>query len=308
MTRSLLIVLGVVLALPAAGRADDVAPLYPDAATFAFGMDVTAIITSPLGKKVIGDDKPYAAMRKLLGTLFPEDLFRLTDKSLQPLEAVANRLERVTVVGDLNFRKGQPPIVVFLEGEIGEDAYFKAAEAIARAENKEFATEMMGDRKMFVVSKDRLPVYGLSLNKSLFLLATDRKLIDEVLDKHAGKRKATMQKELAEMLKKVKPAETPIWLVVGRMELLSEISGGIATIALKDYADFHMEVVCDKEATATGIGKILESGIDYLARAKTPQGKLWDAAGLAVRQDGSTVIMSGRIPGKLLAEEYAKQK
>ena len=31
----------------------------------------------------------------------------------QPLEAVANRLERIIVVGDLNFLTGQPPMVAF---------------------------------------------------------------------------------------------------------------------------------------------------------------------------------------------------
>lgn len=308
MLRGSLLALVAVVSIPAAGRADGPAALYPDAATFAFGMDVKAIMTSPLGRKVIGDDKPFAAMRKLLTTLFPEDIFRLTDKSLEPLGAVANRLERVTVVGDLNFRTGQPPMVALLKGEIGEDEYFKAAEAIARAENKEFSTEKMGDRKLFVVGKDHSPLYGLSVNKSLFLVATDRKLIDEVLDKHAGKRKTTTQKELADQLKKVKPAETPIWLVVGRMELLSDISGGIATIALKDDAEFRMEVACDKDETAKSIANILKSGVDYLARAKTPQGKLWDAAGLSVRWDGDSVRVTGKIPGKLLVEEYARQK
>ena len=166
---------------------------------------------------------------------------------------------------------------------------------------------MVGDRNCSS-EQGPLPVYGLSLTKSLFLLATDRKLIDEVLDKHAGKRKTTTQKELAEVLKKVKQTETPIWLVVGRMELLSDVSGGIATIALKDDADFRMEIVCDKEHTATSLGRALKGGVEYLARAQTPQGKLWDAAALTVLWDSATVTMTGSIPGKLLAEDYAKQK
>jgi hypothetical protein len=69
-----------------------------------------------------------------------------------------------------------------------------------------------------------------------------------------------------------------------------------------------MDVVCDKEETAMSIGKVLASGVDYLARAKTPQGKLWDAARLSVRWEGDSVRMTGAIPGKMLAEEYAKQK
>jgi hypothetical protein len=199
-------------------------------------------------------------------------------------------------------------MAVFLEGEIGEDEYFKAAEAIARAENKGFATERLGERRLFIVGKDRLPYYGLAVNRSLFLLATDRALIDEVLDKHSGKRKAAPQKELSVALKKVKPTETHIWLAVGRMEILAEVTGGTATIALKDDAEFRMEVHCDRDETARSIGQVLESAVRYLARAKTPQAKLWDAASLTVWQEGTAVLMTGNVPGRLLAEEYARQK
>jgi hypothetical protein len=307
MLRGSLVALVAVVSIPAAGRAADVAPLYPDAASFAFGLDVKAAMNSPLGKTVIGDDRPFDATRKLLKVFFPEEVFRLTDKTLRPLETVANRLERVTVVGDLDFR-GRVPIAVYLEGAIDEDEYVKAAEAIAKAENQEFATEKLGDRKLIVVGKDFQAVYGVRVSESLFLFATTRELVDEVLDKHAGKKKASVQKALAAALKKVKPAETPVWLVVGEMEILKGVTGGVATIGLADDAAFRMDVACDKEEMAATIERVLKSGVDYLAQSKTPQGQLWDAARITVKRNDLTVTAAGSIPGKRLAEEYAKQK
>src|SRR4029079_9867870 len=178
----------------------------------------------------------------------------------------------------------------------------------AKSQNKEFATEKLGERKLFAVGKDSDRVYGVRVSPSLFLVATTRELIDEVLDKHAGKQKASVQKALAASLAKVKPAETPIWLVIGEIELLHDITGGVATIALKDDAEFRMEVLCAKEELAQSMANILQSGVDYLTRAKTPQGKLWDAAGITVKRDGTSVVATVSTPGKRLAEEYAKHK
>jgi hypothetical protein len=293
---------------PTATRADDVAALYPDSAVFVFGLDVKGITTSPLGKKVIGTDKPFDATRKLLKVLFPEEVMPVTDAALKPLEAAANKLERVTVVGEIGGGGGPPPIAVYLEGEIDEADYIKAAKGIATAERKEFRTENVGDRKLLIVGEGRSAVYGLAVSKSLFLIATTRELIDEVLDKHAGKKKAKVQKALADWIKKVKPAETPIWLAVGEMEFLSGITGGVATIALAADADFRIEIGCDKEDTAKDLTRAVELVVDYLARAKTPQAKVWAAAGIVAKQDGKIVTATGSIPGKLLIDEYAKQK
>jgi len=304
----LALALPVVLVAPAAGRAGDVAALYPDSAIFAFGIDVKEIQNSPLGKKVIGTDKPFDATRKLLKVLFPDEVMSVTDAALKPLETVANKLERVTVVGDIIGRGGPPPIAVYLEGEIDEDDYIKAAKGIAKAEDKEFKTEKLGDRQLLIVGDDRRAMYGLAVSKSLFLIATTRDLIDEVLDKHAGKKKAKVQKALAGWIAKVKPAETPIWLAVGELKELQGILGGVATIALKADADFRIEIGCDKEDLARDLARATESVVDYLSRAKTPQAKVWAAANITAKQDGKTVVATGSIPGKILIEEYVKQK
>src|SRR6476620_4137254 len=200
-----LLALVTVVALPAAGRAADLAPLYPDGATFALGLNVKGITGSPLGKTVIGKDRPFDATRKLLKTLFPEDLLPLTDMALAPLESVTNQLERVTILGDIGGGRGQTPIAIYLEGKIDEGEYFKAAEALAQSEKWEFTTEKLGERRLFVVRKQFQTVYGLRVSPSLFLIATTRELVDEVLDKHAGKKKAVIQKALAASLARVKP-------------------------------------------------------------------------------------------------------
>ena len=307
MLRGSLVALVMVATIPAAGRADDLGGLYPDAATLAFGLDIKAITTSPLGKKVIGDDKPFDASRKLLRVLFPEQVFPITDKALKPLETVTNRLERVTAVANVTRGNWPPPIVVYLEGEIDEAEYFKAAEAMTKLESKQFKTEKHGERKLFIVGTDRTAIHGLRVSRSLFLVATSRDLIDEVVEKHAGKKRAKLQTTFLTHLKKVNPAETPIWLVVGGIEVFDGLSG-IATIGLKDNADFRMEVACEKEDMARSLETGLRHVVEYLTQSQTPQAKLWDAARITARREGTTVTAIGSIPGKLLAEEYAKHK
>ena len=72
--------------------------------------------------------------------------------------------------------------------------------------------------------------------------------------------------------------------------------------------DIRIEIGCDKEELARTLAGALESVVTYLGNERTPQAKVWKAAGITVKQDGTTVTASGSIPGKLLAEEYAKQK
>jgi hypothetical protein len=299
--------LSAALAAPAAAAAD-IAPLYPDAAAFALGVNVKGTTTSPLGKKVIGTDKPFDATRKLLRVLFPDDLFTPTKEKLQPLEAVANTLDNVTVVGSVFGEDGPPPVVVFLEGSAAEGEYLKAAEGFAKAEGKPFDTDKLGDRTLFTLGRNGDTIYGVRVADGLFVLASRRELIDEVLDKHAGRRKAKVQQPLLDWIKAANPAETPIWLAVGEIKNLDGVHGGVATIALKDGADFRIEVRTGREDLAASVKQLGDVVVNYFKESDTPQGKVWNAAGLAVKQDGTTVTMTGRFPGKLLADEYAKQK
>jgi hypothetical protein len=213
----------------------------------------------------------------------------------------------VTVVG--NFEGGnQPFLSIFLEGDIDEGDYIKAAEEFAKLENKPFTTAKRGERKLLMLGEGNSAVYGVRVSKSLFVVATTRELIDDVLEKHAGKLKADVQPALLEWLKKAKPAETPLWLVVGELKLLKGINGGAATITLNDNADFRIEIACDKDDLAATIKNVLEQVVKYFDGAQSPQAKVWAAAGIKIKRDGRTVTATGSIPGKLLAEEYAKQK
>lgn len=302
-----LLALALFATTPLASRADDLTALYPDAAVFAFGVNVNSIATSPLGKKIIGDDKPFDATRKLLKVLLPKDVFPVTDMSIKPLEAVANRVNRVTVAGNIE-NGNQPTIAIFLDGEITENEYIKAAEEFAKMENKPFTTAKLGDRKLLILGEGDSTAYGLLLSKSRFVIATSRVALDEVLDKHAGKRKAEMQPALAEWLKKAKPTETPIWAAVGELKLLDGIKGGVATITLQENADFHIAIVCNSDGLASILNDALGHVVQYFDNGTSPQAKVWKAAGIKVKQDGKTITAAGSIPGKLLAEEYAKQK
>jgi hypothetical protein len=272
----------------------------------ALGANIKTLTTSPLGKKVIGADKPFDATRKLMKVLIPGDALPITDKTLKPLEPVMNRLERVTVVATYE-NNWPPPIAVYLEGAIDEAEFVKAATSYSEAENKPFSTSKIGDRKLIVVDEGSTKIHGIQVHKSLYLVATSRKLIDDVLDKHAGKKKGTLQPVRADWLKKARPAETPLWLALGEVEDVGGLNG-VITIALKDDAEFRLEAVSKDERSAKTIKEVLDYAVDFVNRTDRPQGKLWAAARVAVTLDGLTVKAAGAIPGKLLAEDYAKQK
>ena len=136
MTRGLLVALVAVLSLPAVGRADDVAALYPDAATFAFGVDVKGIATSPLGKKVIGERQavrrdPQAAEGAVPARHLPDHRQGAQAAGVGREQAGARDRRRRPQLETM-----ARPACVFLEGEIDEDEYFKAAEAVAKAEKQ----------------------------------------------------------------------------------------------------------------------------------------------------------------------------
>jgi hypothetical protein len=297
--------------VPAGAGATDLAPIYPDGACVALGIDIRGVLNSPLGKKVVGDDKPFDAARKLLKVLFPlEGALPVEGDTGKAIAAVANRLNRVTVAvepKDGNF-------VIYLEGEITEEAYVRAAEQLAKFSNREFRTEKLGERKLVVVGEGRGMVYGLRLSEALFLITNQRELLDEVRDKHAGKKKATIDKLLAERLKTVKTAETPVWLAIGELKIggpaavADDLSGLVGTISLKADADIRIVGDYATEEQARNTKGTLAGLLGFLPFFGEAQGKVWKAADIKVEQDGKTVTATGSIPAKLLLDEYAKQK
>src|SRR5262245_10986306 len=123
---------------PRLAGADKTAHLYPDKAVFALGIDVKGIMASPLGKKVIGTDKPFDATRKTLALIFPERILPVPADATGALAAVANKLDRVTMAGYLGDSAAESGAVIFLEGGATDEEYAKAAEAIAKAGEKKF--------------------------------------------------------------------------------------------------------------------------------------------------------------------------
>jgi hypothetical protein len=295
---------------PGAAQATDLAPIYPDGACISLGIDIKGVMNSPLGKKVFGDDKPFDAARKLVKVFLPlEGVLPVEGDEGKGVAAVANRLNRVTVA--VEPKEGR--YVIYLEGEITEDDYARAAEQLAKFTNREFKTEKLGERKLLIVGEEGRRVYGLRLSDALFLITSHRDLLDEVLDKHAGKEKAAIDKLLAERLKTVKTAETPVWLVIGDLKIehtgfAEDLSGLVATISLKADADIRIAGDYLTEGRARKTKDTLEALIGLLSFLGEEQGRVWQAAKIRVKQDGKTVTATGSIPAELLAREYAKQK
>src|SRR5436190_646801 len=98
MLRPLAVAFVAIAVSSAAARADDLAALYPDAAVAVFGIEVKDVQKSPVGKKIIGTDNPFDATRKMIRVLLPDEALPVAPKAIKPLEAVANKLDRVTFV------------------------------------------------------------------------------------------------------------------------------------------------------------------------------------------------------------------
>jgi hypothetical protein len=300
---------------PGAAKATDLTPIFPDGTCITLGIDIKAVMASPFGKKVFGDDKPFDAARKLLKVFFPvEGALPVEGEAGKAIAAVANRLNRVTVAGVIGPK--DELVAVYLEGEITEDDYIRAAEQLAKLSSSAFKTEKLGGRKLMILGEGAGATYGVRLSDSLFLVVyRKRDLIDEILDKHAGKKKATIDKLLAERLKTVKTAETPVWLAIGDLKIagggdfLNDLSGLVGTISLKADADLRITGEFATEEQAKKTKGTLEGLLGFLPLiGGESQQKVWQAADIKVKQDGKTVTATGSIPAKLLAEMYAKQK
>lgn len=285
----------------AAAHADDLTPLYPDNASFAMGIDVKAISASPLGNKVVGKDKPYDVTRKMLMMIFSnEPVFG----SIEPLEPLINRLDRITLAGNAK----ESNLGIFLEGDIDDAELTRAAEAIADLAKLSFQTEKLGDRKLLFIGDNGYA--AVRVNKSLAAFASSRALLTEILDQHAGKRKTAPQPALLEGVKKIRPEETPVWLVMGELGLLNlGVKRVVGTISFAADADIRFDVTCEKDDQAKELAAGLKQGheivISYL---KEPAKGLWQAADLKAKQDGKKVTITGKVSGARLVEEYAKLK
>ncbi len=290
----------VLLAAPAPA-ADDLSALYPENTIAVLTVDIAKVVGSPLGKKVIGTDKPFTATRKLVSVLLDDGALQVPDAAQNHLAEVANKLERVTLVVAMK-PNGPLSVLVFFEGANTEGDYIKAVEGYAKAEDDKLEIEKRGDRKLLSLTRNRLR--GASVNKSLFLATDNADLLTKVLDKADGKQKASDNKLITDAIKQAKLAETPIWLVVAH----DQFGTGVATITLKDDAEIRLEYRATGMDFTQTVKDVLAEIFLQMAKKDTRQGRLWAAADLTVKIDNKAVIATGKFPAKLLAEDYAKQK
>ena len=297
-----IVALATLLFSGAVAHADDLTPLFPDNASIAMGIDVKAIYDSPLGKKVVGKDKPFDVTRKLIAMIFPDDesLF----KSIAPLEPLINRLDRITFVGNVT----ESNLGIFLEGDIDEAELTRSAEAYAESAKLSFKTEKLGDRKLLIIGDNNR--YAVRVDKSLAVFASSRELLSEILDQHSGKRKTEPQPALLEGVKHIKPGKTPVWLVMSEIPFLRlGITRLVGTISFAADADIRLDVTCETDDKAKELVALLKEGheavITYL---KEPAKGLWQSANLTAKQDDKKVTVTGKVSGARLAVEYAKLK
>ncbi len=323
----------VVLALLAApaAAADDIAPLLPERTVAVIGIDVKEVMTSPLGKKVFGTDKRSTVITKLASALLESalldyllkdtlgDYLKTLDKSareklvkefvkevvkaLEPFKGLVDKIERVTIAfvperedspysGPLRKAFGETSMIVFLEGPNSEEDYRNVLESILKALGEQLEVKKIGGRNVLPLPLGQ----GISLSKSLFVIAENQERLTDVLDRYDGKKKLTKNEQLVDAMKRVKPTDTPIWIVHGR-----ESRGlAVGTFALKDDVDFRYEYKGDNGLGNFLVGRV-EGELDSAAR-------LIPLAKLTVQRKGNVVTATGTIPGKRLAEEYAKQK
>jgi hypothetical protein len=305
MVSTRVIALAAVLVSGAVAHADDLTPLYPRGVSFAMGIDVKAIYASPLGKKVVGKDKPFDVARKLTAMILANESESLF-KSIAPLEPLINRLDRITVVGGIA-GESRLEADVFMEGDIDEAELTRAAEAFADVAKLSFQTEKLGDRKLIIIGDNS---YAVRVNKSLAVFASSRERLSEILEQHSGKMKTKPQPALLEGLKQIKKEEAPVWLVMGKIPIIGlGITRLVGTISFGVDAGIRIEASTETEDQANKVVELLkvvhEAAISYL---KEPAKGLWQAADLKAKQDGKTVTVTGQVSGARLAEEYAKLK
>jgi len=299
-----IVALATLLFSGAVAHADDLTPLFPDNASIAMGIDVKAIYDSPLGKKVVGKDKAFDVARNLMAMIFSKNESESFFKSIEPLEPLINRLDRITFVGNAT----ESNLGIFLEGDIDEAELARVAEAYAESAKLSFNTEKMGDRKLLIIGDNNR--YAVRVNKSLAVFASSRELLNEILDQHSGKRKTKPQPALLEGVKQIKPGKTPVWLVMSEIPFLRlGITSLVGTISFAADVDIRLDVTCETDDQAKELVGLLKKGHEALiSYLKEPAKSLWQSADLKAKQDDKKVTVTGKVSGTKLAEEYAKLK
>jgi hypothetical protein len=211
--------LALALSAHAARAADpDLRPYFPKDSFAVLSVDVKRIAASPFGKKVFGTDDQFTAALKLVNLLAAPGEGEAPPPELKKaVGPVLNKLERVTTVVAFKDPKASfdVRVVTFVEGALTEDEYASAFEALAKERGEKLQTDKRDGRKWFGLSEPLgLREFSSVLaQKGLFLIG-EREDLERVLDVISGKAKPAENKELSAAVARVKPDETPAYLIV----------------------------------------------------------------------------------------------
>lgn len=304
------IALACVLALSAhAARAADadLRPYFPNNSFAVVNVDVKRIAASPFGKKVFDTDDQFTAALKLAHLLAePTD----SEYEAPPPELkkavgpVVNKLERMTTAVAFKDPKNSFDIrvVAFVEGAATEEEYASALDALAKERGNKLQTDKRDGRKWFGLSEPLglREFSGVLAQKGLFVIGKSEDLAI-ALEVISGKAKPAENKELSAAVARVKPDETPAYLIVAG----PTFGTALVTLSFKGDAELSGKYEGDfAETVETGLRNLLKD----LTGGTLRRARLWTAANVTVARKDKTVTLSGTFPAKLLAEEYAKLK
>ena len=312
---------------PTSVRADDISHLFPDDTEFAWSIDIKAIMASPVGKAAIGKDTPSELARKLWRWTGLDAFDRypwFSDFRFTPFpDKVMNKLDRVTYAGPNSAVLGLPPGTYFLEGDVDENEIAK----YWKAECPDgFWQDKIGDRILLLLryneARSERRWYGIRLSDSLYLITTDfdplktKGILKVVMDKHAGKRRAVLQPAMADWLDKGKP-DVSNWVCHFPSEekifLFPTLARATATISLKKDLEIRIEGTFQEEAQAKEMEELADKVAGKLAdkaawTRKELEMRILTETGFETKRDGKLMVLTCKIPMKVLAEEYTKQK
>jgi hypothetical protein len=311
----LMLVVIALLAAPAAyTRAADLAPLLPDKTWMVLGVEVKGMHESPLGKKLFGKDNRLTAFRKLFGAFDFEDGVALL-KSLEPLETCLNSVTRITVTFTPGSkRRDSDGIAILLEGEFDDAEIATGIKACCKLAKVPYKTEKIDERTVHIAA-GYATVRTVRLDKTTVAIAFTADAITDLFDRQNGKLKSKAPRAIVEAVRKINPAATPLWLVVGenRDDEKVEYARMIATFSLGVEAKLSIRMEAPDAEAAGRCKKTLEFYANILSAEKEQEDSRFRlvqelCASAKVEITGTNTTATATIPDRALVAEYAKQK
>jgi len=305
-----LFTLAVTLAAPAPPpRAPDLTALYPEAAWMVLGVEVRAVYESPLGRTVFGTDRPAEAARVVLAMLLRQD-----DADALKALAIDPVLDRITRLTFVTSERGDRPdsddFRLFLEGDIDDAGLARAIEAVCNRQELPYRAENAGERTIHVAGEKGRTLRVFRVDKATVAVVRTAAAVTDILDRQAGKKKSDAPKLVVEGVRAIDRVATPMWLVVGEKRVGDRVdyTRMVATVALGDNVTLRVRMEAPDKDAADRCGKTLLLYTNICAMAKDNRMFTTLADSAKRETTGTNVTATAVLPGKTLAEEYAKQK